>query len=790
MYSRIKVSGSLFLSCAVLCSALLPSAFGQTGNQASPSTQQDEVLRISTDLVQTDVLVLDKQGRAVTGLAREQFELIVEGLPQPIAFFESVEAGSAQEMNRIAATRGATGNAPNAKSSIGGSNPDFGRSFIFYVDDLHLAPESLNRTRSLLTNFVNKMGANDQALIFSPTGQIGFLQQLTDNKTALRRAVARLNYQAQAVVSGSGRRGMTVYEAQAIERGQRSILDYKVKETMDDMGLQRSGNESSGTPDITPPPPVQTNPPGSGGGGGGNTGAPPAGGSAAGTRVGGTDMLNRRMSAELFVKNEARRIVQQSSSINQGLFSSLEFVARGSASLPGRKLIFFISDGFVLDTRSSDIAERLNRVIDTAARSGVAIYTLDSKGLTVGTPDASKDTFNDIADLTGGLDAGTDATSVSLSANSAEQEILRTLAADTGGRAIFNRNDLKAGLDQILKETAAYYVVAWKPQPQQIAAGKPKFNTLQIKLKDRPDLRVLARKGFYSTAPPPLADNHKSSVTTAVTAAAATKISETELRAAVSSPFPRRQMHVAAYSAFSNEGPGGYKVTSFVDLAGYQTAPGAAATAGGKAGGEVDLVIVTLNDTGKSVSSVGQKINIPASEAGAKPFRVVATLPNKLEPGLYQVRVAARDAHVGQIGSFFQWLEVPEFKIGKLALSNLLLAENTGKAGESMALEVDRRFARASSMLVQCFVYNAAPSANNGAPDATVTLQVFQNGQQLIASPPQPIPTANVADMTRLQYGSEFPLSGFPPGRYLLQVTVNDRAAQTSASQQLNFTIE
>jgi hypothetical protein len=153
------------------------------------------------------------------------------------------------------------------------------------------------------------------------------------------------------------------------------------------------------------------------------------------------------------------------------------------------------------------------------------------------------------------------------------------------------------------------------------------------------------------------------------------------------------------------------------------------------------------------------------------------------------MRAAARDAQSGRVGSSFQWIEVPRFEPGKLALSTILLAEITGKAGEAPALDVERRFARTSSMLIQMFVYNAR-AAGSGPPDVSVTLQVMQNGAQLVASPPQPISTAGVTDLTRLQYGAEIPLSGFPPGRYSLNVTAHDRAAKSSSSQQINFMIE
>ncbi|HKC64393.1 MAG TPA: hypothetical protein VKB86_12190, partial [Pyrinomonadaceae bacterium] len=153
----------LILSCAIL--AVQSSARGQ---DKSEKQQQDEVVRVNTELVQTDVMVFDKQGRFVDGLKPEQFALKVDGKSQPISFFERVTAGS-------------TG--PEAERA--GKNPSSttesrtrGRTMIFFVDDFHLAPSSLVRTRKSLLQFIEKgMGANDQVAITSVSGQIGFLQQ-------------------------------------------------------------------------------------------------------------------------------------------------------------------------------------------------------------------------------------------------------------------------------------------------------------------------------------------------------------------------------------------------------------------------------------------------------------------------------------------------------------------------------------------------------------------------------------------------------------------------------------
>src|ERR1700704_1644937 len=89
-----------FLSCLCL-TALLNGIGGLTpaanAQQPPPKTQDDDILRINADLVQTAITVIDKKGHFVDGLGREQFELTVDGKPRPISFFERVTSGSSRE---------------------------------------------------------------------------------------------------------------------------------------------------------------------------------------------------------------------------------------------------------------------------------------------------------------------------------------------------------------------------------------------------------------------------------------------------------------------------------------------------------------------------------------------------------------------------------------------------------------------------------------------------------------------------------------------------------------------
>jgi hypothetical protein len=151
--------------------------------QAKPAAPQTtDVLRINTELVQTDVTVLDKQGRFVDGLTADQFELTLDGKAQPISFFERINTGTAKELAQLATSRrGSTAASPSLSEA---EAP--GRVILFFLDDLHLSGASLTRARQALSDFVEtRLRDTDQVAIVSTSGQIGFLQQLTDEPAVL-----------------------------------------------------------------------------------------------------------------------------------------------------------------------------------------------------------------------------------------------------------------------------------------------------------------------------------------------------------------------------------------------------------------------------------------------------------------------------------------------------------------------------------------------------------------------------------------------------------------------------
>src|SRR5712664_3421274 len=139
--------------CVSLCALVCAPMFAQTPERGRQD--QTDVLRVYTELVQTDVMVFDKQGRFVPGLKREDFELRIDGKLKPIEFFEKVTAGSVNEESQLATARGSS--APiNTTKSAGPIPLDRGRPVFFYLDDLHLDLAGLKSTRELISQFIGQ----------------------------------------------------------------------------------------------------------------------------------------------------------------------------------------------------------------------------------------------------------------------------------------------------------------------------------------------------------------------------------------------------------------------------------------------------------------------------------------------------------------------------------------------------------------------------------------------------------------------------------------------------------
>ena len=755
---------SLLLFAFVVAAAAVP-AFGQNPSPAPAQTpsEADEVLRVSTNLVQTDVTVVDRKGKFVDGLRLEQFEIKVDGQVQPIDFFERLIVGSRDEARRIAAARGervAPEQTPTASTiESAGERP---RSIIFFVDDLNLTPEGVARTREVLLNFIDRQWQpNTQVLIAASSGQLRFFQQFTDDREVLRAAARRIKYQSRASID-SERPTMTVYQALQIDRNDRDALAFHMQQLSSQFpGI--SANE------------------------------------------------DRVRTIENMVRMRARRIRQQSALQTRGVIETLESaVAARSGETANRQIMFFISEGFVLDTQSSDISYRLQRSVDAAARNNTIVYTLDARGLATGAVDASDSRTADLAIEADSLvPAGRAlAGDNSFAALSASQDTLRIIAEDTGGRALLNTNGLEKAVQQTLDETASYYLLAWRPARIEEKTGKPKFRRLEVRVKDRPDLKVRVRRGFF-TSPEPVAELARANAASGPAAAAAVNTPHAVLNRALNAANEQRGLTLELYPLFANVEAATSMLSAHIQLDPSRLLY---ADVNKRQQADVDVACVLLDENGKVVASDGRALTLTGNAAAAgmaADANAARPLPLKFSfsfrvnsPGIYQFRVAARDRASGVTGTRFGWLVVPELKPNRLALSTLLItavertqtkAANAGGGLESQ-LKIERRFNRRSRLMMQLYLYHAARRAATGAngatPEVMIEIKVLRGSNVMLSAPPHQASVADAADLSRILYTAQIPLAGLSVGAYTLQVTATDQVAKTSRTREINFAVE
>jgi VWFA-related protein len=685
---------------------------------ASAQTTND-VLHVNVDLIQTPITVLDKSGHFVDGLTRDQFELMADGKRQPIASFERVLSVDSRSATL---TVGDATPVVNRAADSGNRSRTPGRTIVFFVDDLHLSPESMNLTRQTLRRFLEKgMEQGDFVSVASASGQIGFLQQFTNNIEVLRSAIDRLNPRPYDVRGyGTGSTVMSEYLALDIEnrKSDKKVLDAFVEECMQlTNSFQRSGGRAT-----------------------------------------------LRLQCETEVKASARMILMQAGSITRNTYFSFDALLRAAAARSGRKIAFFISDGFLMDVgpRGPALRELLDQIINSANRAGVVVNTIHAKGLNTGNVDPS---IKQPVDANGRLE------SARTGEIAATQDALNGMAAATGGRALRNQNQFDQWIVDVLNETSNYYLLGWRPDTEEPG----KLLKVKVTVLDKPDLIVRAPTAYLT-----------SSSTANDSLANAT--SDDRLRSALAGNAPQTSLDIWLSLTYLNTPSNALVLTSWMEVASNSLLYGN----DGNQPAALQIAGVILTDKGKVAKTFKTQLNVAPLKAETKTVSgITYAQPTPLSPGTYEVRVAALDSLSGRIGCAVEWLVLPDLTKHQLTLSSLLLNGRVVEANKEetpqVQLSVDHRFQRSGNLSYWAFVYNAKRDAS-GQAKIVVQTQILQNGQKMDAAQHKLVSAS--ADASGIPFGENLSLKDLTPGRYELRVIATDEVAGNSASQSSPFEIQ
>ena len=373
----------------------------------SPKSRSEDVVKISTTLIQIDATVLDKEGKPVRGLTANDFEIYENNKKQQITNFSFIEL-EPDKSTESAVTK--TDVAKASKSSIPVPpvptrlRPEqVHRTVALVVDDLGLSVPSMDVVKSALKRFVDEqMQPGDVVAIIRTGSGAGALQQFTSDKRILYAAIDRVHWNPH------GRGGISVFQAA----------------DPSDFGAGGSDNTIN---DITQPP----NP--------------------------SADWVETQKQF-----NEFREDI-----FAVGTLGAVNYVVKGMRELPGRKAVVLFSDGFALyaldrvfgkDIKKPNprLIDNFQRLTELANRSSVIIYTMDARGVVNPLMLDAQDSFeNFIAGSNAAANQRTskvEQKSIDRSTELYESQAgLRALAEQTGGFAVINNNNLSKGIERILE---------------------------------------------------------------------------------------------------------------------------------------------------------------------------------------------------------------------------------------------------------------------------------------------------------------------------------------------------
>ena len=192
---------------------------------------------------------------------------------------------------------------------------------------------------------------------------------------------------------------------------------------------------------------------------------------------------NGRSVVEAEIEGKATLMTGESARDAQTTLTVLQTLASGLGRLPGPKQVVLFSEGFY----TGEFAERVTHVAGLAAQNRVRISTLDARGLN--TDPRMQNIFGeqptqgvgDLAVLGSDVDA----------------DVLTTLALETGGERVRNRNDLRPALDHLATESGTYYMLGYSPQ----IPFDGSYRKIDVAVR-RPDVTVRARRGYLAARPP------------------------------------------------------------------------------------------------------------------------------------------------------------------------------------------------------------------------------------------------------------------------------------------------
>jgi len=459
--------------------------------------------------------------------------------------------------------------------------------------------------------------------------------------------------------------------------------------------------------------------------------------------------------------------------------SALQTAAKILGQISEKKSLLYFGSG--LNLNGLDNQAQLHATINAAVRAGVSFWPIDARGLVAQAP---------LGDATRGSPGGkgmyTGASALALTTRFQQsQDTLFALAADTGGKALLDNNDLARGIEQAQNSVSSYYILGYYATNASLDG---KFRRIKIALTGGLTATLDYRQGYF-------AGKTFGKFTTAE--------KERQLEDALMLGDPVTELTIAMEIDYFQLNRAEYFVPVVVKIPGRELA---LARKGGAERTLIDFIGEIKDDYGSTIQNVRDKADIKLSgETAAK----LAKQPIEYDtgftllPGKYKIKFLARDAETGRMGTYETTFVIPNLnkEVQRIPVSSVVLssqrvdlkdaiynalktkdqAEITNplvQEGQKLIPSVTRVFSKSRDMYVYLQAYE--PAATTTQP--LVAFVSFYRGQsKVFETPPRAVSAGLNNRLKTMPLRFDLSLDPLAPGTYNCQVTVLDPTGQKAA---------
>ena len=442
-----------------------------------------------------------------------------------------------------------------------------------------------------------------------------------------------------------------------------------------------------------------------------------------------------------------------------------------------RKTIILVSEGVGYDiynsfglagSVASGVLEDSEKAVSALTRANVTIYAIDPRGML----DAERISDSRLS-------------SEAQASFRRAQDSLRVLAAETGGFAAVNQNELSTAFDRIVRENSGYYILGYYPSDER---RDGKYRRVDVRVK-RQGLLVRSRRGYLA----PRGSSPR-------TPARASEAAGVSVAAALASPLPVKgvpiRMSAAPYFGTSQKAAVEVVIEFDPSTLGFSQIDG-------KFTEDVEVMHSATEPGGKvhTPTRHGLKMTFRPEtfeQARARGIRVLSSMD--LAPGRYQLR-AAVGSKDGTAGSVLYDLEIPDFRKSRLAMSGLAVASAamssvatirpSGKARATLPgpMTATREFESGDTLVLYGELYENVAGTAPHTIDITSELRA-EDGRAL-GSMTQQRTSADRKSSGGYPFTSELQLKNLAPGSYSVYVEARSNLGdRPTAARQVQFQVK